>query len=109
MMKTAIALCLATCAAAKLSQTQESQLERLKAGDVSKKEIELVLAHFNENQSWSDPYAAIRTTYCKGDPVPGCVPLENVGREGHTYRGTRWCGGAASRERQTATLFIFRS
>ena len=44
MMKTAIALCLATCAAAKLSQAQVSQLERLKAGDVSKKEIELVLA-----------------------------------------------------------------
>jgi len=85
MTKTAVALCLATCAAAKLSQTQVSQLERLKAGDVSKKEVELVLAHFNENQSWSDPYAAIRTTYCKGSPVPGCVPLENVGREGHTY------------------------
>jgi len=83
--KTAIVLCLATCAAAKLSQAQVSKLEKLKAGDVSKKEVELVLAHFNENQSWSDPYAAIRTTYCKGSPVPGCVPLENVGREGHTY------------------------
>jgi len=51
----------------------------------TKKEVELVLAHFNENVSWSDPYASVRTIYCKGKPVPGCVPLENVGREGHTY------------------------
>merc|ERR1719235_888517 len=85
MMKTALVACLAVTAAAALSQAQVSQLEKLKAGDVGKKEVELVLAHFNENQSWSDPYAAIRTTYCKGSPVPGCVPLENVGREGHTY------------------------
>merc|ERR1719298_68513 len=78
-MKTAIIVfCMATSAAAKLSQAQVSQLKKLKAGEV-------VLSHFNENQSWSDPYAAIRTTYCKGSPVPGCVPLENVGREGHTY------------------------
>jgi len=85
MMKPALVTCLAVTAAAALSQAQVSQLEELKAGKVGKKEVELVIAHFNENQSWSDPYAAIRTTYCKGAPVPGCVPLENVGREGHTY------------------------
>lgn len=76
---------MATCAAAKFSQAQISQLQSLKKGVVSKKEVEIVFSHFNEDMSWSDPYAAIRTTYCQGNPIPGCVPLGRVGEEGHAY------------------------
>merc|ERR1719201_2795292 len=71
--------------AAQLSEVQQAQLEKITRGDVSKRDVELVLAHFNENVSGSDPYASIRTIYCKGSKVPGCLELENVGREGHTY------------------------
>jgi hypothetical protein len=70
---------------ADLSEAQRAQLQRIAKGDVSKKEVELVLAHFNEDPSWSDPYASVRTIYCKGSQVSGCIPLENIGREGHTY------------------------
>jgi len=81
--------CLSTFGAAELashlSEAQRSQLQKIIQGDVGKHEVELVLAHFNEDASWSDPYASVRTIYCKGSQVPGCVPLENVGREGHTY------------------------
>jgi len=83
------AACLSTFGAAELvshlSEAQRSQLQKIIQGDVGKREVELVLAHFNEDASWSDPYASVRTIYCKGSQVPGCVPLENVGREGHTY------------------------
>merc|ERR1719456_2228285 len=77
------ALLLAACLA--VGQADPSQLSRITKGDVGKNEVELVLAHFDENVSWSDPYASVRTIYCKGQQVSGCVPLENVGREGHTY------------------------
>ena len=44
-----------------------------------------MLARFDEDASWSDAYASVRTIYCKGARVLGCVPLETVGREGHTF------------------------
>jgi len=83
-----VALCLSTfgfAESAHLSEAQLSQLQKITRGDIGKSEVELVLAHFNESVGWSDPYASIRTIYCKGSKVPGCVELENVGREGHTY------------------------
>jgi hypothetical protein len=85
MLRKVLLLGAATCGAAELSTAQLSQLERILQGEVSKKEVEIVLAHFNEDPSWSDPYASVRTIYCKGTPVAGCVPMENIGREGHTY------------------------
>lgn len=57
-------------------------------GNVPKSEVEIVLAHYNEDIEWSNPYSSIRTIYCKGphkSRPPGCHPLKNVGREGHTY------------------------
>jgi len=57
-------------------------------GNVPKSEVEIVLAHYDEDIDWSNPYSNIRTIYCKG-PVTkrphGCTHLENVGREGHTF------------------------
>mmetsp|Transcript_6741 Transcript_6741/g.14718 ORF Transcript_6741/g.14718 Transcript_6741/m.14718 type:complete len:716 (+) Transcript_6741:260-2407(+) len=54
---------------------------------VSKSDIEIVLAQFDEDLTWSDPYAHVRTVYCKGGFACSneAIPLPNVGREGHTY------------------------
>jgi hypothetical protein len=64
------------------------QLEEIVTGNTNKSEVEIVLAHYNEDTKWSDAYQYVRTIYCKG-PVKyrpeGCVRLQNVGREGHTY------------------------
>jgi hypothetical protein len=60
-------------------------------GITSKEEVELVLADYDEDMDWSDAYRHVRTTYCKGPKRTaeaksnGCVPLPNVGREGHTF------------------------
>jgi len=74
---------------------QTSQLESaagilsdILLGKVSKSEVEIVLAHYDENVAWSDAYKSIRTIYCKGphnERPHGCHHLKNVGREGHTY------------------------
>lgn len=58
------------------------------SGATTKSEVEIVLAHYAEDISWSDAYENIRTVYCKGPKArrpSGCTPLKNVGREGHTY------------------------
>jgi hypothetical protein len=48
--------------------------------------LEIVLAQYDEDIAWSDAYSHVRTVYCKkSDAVQGCIPLDNVGREGHTY------------------------
>lgn len=53
---------------------------------LSKSEVEIVLARFDEDVSWSDSYSNLRTMYCKGKAnVPGCISLPNVGREGYVY------------------------
>jgi hypothetical protein len=57
-------------------------------GDVSKKDLEIVLAQHDENIAWSDRYKHVRTLYCKGAATSSeeaCIRLPNVGREGHTY------------------------
>jgi hypothetical protein len=74
---------------------QTSQLESaagmlsdILLGKISKSEVEIVLAHYDEEITWSDAYKSVRTIYCKGPPNKrphGCHHLENVGREGHTY------------------------
>jgi hypothetical protein len=65
-----------------------SMMSNIVTGRTTKDEVEVVLAQFDEDISWSDPYKAIRTVYCKGGEwlaPSGCIPLKNVGREGHTY------------------------
>eukprot|EP00928_Gymnodinium_smaydae_P062653 TRINITY_DN4646_c0_g1_i1.p1 TRINITY_DN4646_c0_g1~~TRINITY_DN4646_c0_g1_i1.p1 ORF type:complete len:702 (-),score=97.77 TRINITY_DN4646_c0_g1_i1:121-2226(-) len=71
-----------------LSPAQLQKLYQIQQGEVAKSELEIVLAQYDESITWSDPYASIRTVYCKGPPpegAEGCVRLPNVGREGHTY------------------------
>mmetsp|Transcript_16339 Transcript_16339/g.26509 ORF Transcript_16339/g.26509 Transcript_16339/m.26509 type:complete len:385 (-) Transcript_16339:26-1180(-) len=60
-------------------------------GTTGKEDVELVLADYDEDLHWSDAYQHIRTIYCKGPrhvkqaKSNGCIPLRNVGREGHTF------------------------
>ena len=42
-------------------KTEEERIRKLK-----KKECELVIARYNEDISWSKPYAHLRTVYNKG-------------------------------------------
>mmetsp|Transcript_94655 Transcript_94655/g.197743 ORF Transcript_94655/g.197743 Transcript_94655/m.197743 type:complete len:382 (+) Transcript_94655:236-1381(+) len=60
-------------------------LSDLYSGKVSKGEVELVLAHHNEDLAWSEPLRSVRTVYCKGQCSADSVKLPNVGREGHTF------------------------
>jgi len=65
-----------------------SMISNILMGETPKSEVEIVLAHYDEDVQWSSPYKNIRTIYCKGPQKKrpdGCVPLKNVGREGHTY------------------------
>jgi len=50
--------------------------------------IEVVVARFQEDVSWTDDFASCRTIYNKGSALPRETPstlLPNVGREAHTY------------------------
>jgi len=83
-----IAAAVAVAAAAEPAfGTADAQLDRILRGDVSKDELEIVLAQYNEDMSWSDKYGKLRTVYCKGGAAcaPDAVRLDNVGREGHSY------------------------
>ena len=51
--------------------------------------VEILIAHYNEDLSWLEGNQNICTIYSKGGkknapPYPS-LPLENIGREGHTY------------------------
>lgn len=59
---------------------------------MQKKQVEIVVAHYNEDLSWllSAIAAECTTIYTKGPEVSpyaagGAVNLPNIGREGHTY------------------------
>jgi len=71
-----------------LAAAEVEQLARLERGEVSKDELEVVLAQFDEDVTWSKQFEKVRTVYCKGGAdqcVEGSLPLPNVGREGHTF------------------------
>jgi len=80
-------LWLVAVAGQELSPTQLAELRAIQEGKVAKSQIEVVLSQYDEDVAWSDDYKNIRTVYCKKSSVgaEGCIPLENVGREGHTY------------------------
>ena len=69
-----------TCAAAKL-------MNSVIAGEVNKSQLELVVARFDEDISWSNVYARVRTVYDKstGTTNANFETLPNVGREQHSY------------------------
>ena len=75
----------ADCAAASL-------LAAVHTGDVGRREVELVVSRFgDEDVSWSDPVRALRTVYRKlpdgaaTGADSGEVLLRNVGNEAHTW------------------------
>ncbi len=51
------------------------------------KKLEIVVARYNENIDWLEPYLSDSTIYNKGRSIAGkdTVPLPNIGREGHSY------------------------
>lgn len=53
----------------------------------TKKDIEIVVARYNENLNWLNHYFEFITVYNKGSSSPGDedIKLDNVGRESHTY------------------------
>jgi len=69
------------------ASAQSEYLKHVMRGEVSKADVELVLAQHDENVAWSDPYASVRTVYCKGGAAcsQGAIRLPNVGGEGHTF------------------------
>ena len=61
-------------------------LDSIGRGHLTRSEVELVIAHYNEDTSWSDPFSSIRTVYTKGKAKGTAFRrLPNVGREGHTF------------------------
>jgi hypothetical protein len=74
-----------------LSETQLNRLNQIKSGILSKKDIEIVLARFNEDVTWSNYYSSILTIYDKSeDPKTklsgeNVIHLPNLGRECNTY------------------------
>ncbi|CAK0820081.1 unnamed protein product [Prorocentrum cordatum] len=75
-----------------LSDSQKGRLEAIRNGSITKKEVEIVVSHFDEHVGWMDMYEGLTTSYCKGDIAlrypqrPNkCASLPNVGREGHTF------------------------
>ena len=70
----------ATCAAHEL-------IRSVIAGEVNKSQLELVVARYDEDISWSNVYARVRTVYDKGPDNTNrdFVKLPNVGREQHSY------------------------
>ena len=53
---------------------------------VRKQDVELVIAHYDDDLSWTDVLKPLRTIYTKGTPSrAGAIALPNVGREQHTF------------------------
>ena len=76
-----------------LSAGQLTRLNDITSGLLTRKNVEIIISRHNEDISWSDMYASIRTVYDKSDEpnvlkvgTPGnVVRLANLGRESHTY------------------------
>jgi hypothetical protein len=54
------------------------------------RQLDIVVAHYNEDLSWLEPFASKAIVYSKGAP-PECpnfarvITLDNIGRESHTF------------------------
>ena len=56
--------------------------------NLDKKKIEIVVARYNEDLKWLEPYSSITTIYNKGSEseyATNSINIPNVGRESHTY------------------------
>jgi hypothetical protein len=55
--------------------------------DLTKRNVEIVIARYKEDISWSTPYAKLTTVYCKNeaDRSPGQIQLPNRGQDPGTY------------------------
>ena len=52
----------------------------------NKKKTEIVVARYNEDLTWLNPYLSIATIYNKGlEDIDNSINIINVGRESHTY------------------------
>ena len=58
-----------------------------KERDITKKDIEIVVARYNENLNWLNHYFKFITVYNKGNSrlCDKDIKLDNIGRESHTY------------------------
>lgn len=79
-----------------LSSDQIARLKLIQSGELTKKNIEIVVARYNEDISWSRFYSSLLTIYDKSNkddvkstiPIDNTVtiiPLPNIGRECNTY------------------------
>jgi hypothetical protein len=77
-----------------LSDAQRRRFEQIQRGELTRKDVEIVIAAHKEDISWSDMYESIRTVYYKGgvsSPSSNAtarrkfIRMANIGRESHTY------------------------
>ena len=69
------------CAAAKL-------IRQIANGSIGKKDVEMVVTHFDKDLGWLAPFAPITTVYTKAAPAdasPKAIPLVNAGWEQHAF------------------------
>ena len=53
---------------------------------VRKQDVELVIAHYDDDLSWTDALKPLCTIYTKGTPSrAGAIALPNVSREQHAF------------------------
>lgn len=81
---------LLACQRAYLTRAQRARLRAVERGDVTRRQVEIVMSRYMEDVSWSDAYAPLRTVYDKFPlgwraPRNGTVHLPNVGRESYAY------------------------
>lgn len=76
-----------------LSDAQLVRLNKITTGALTRSDVEIVIARWNEDISWSDMYTSVRTVYDKSsesEHLPAStrgeiVKLPNLGRESYTY------------------------
>lgn len=81
---------LLSCQEAYLTRPQKERLRAIQRGTVTRRHVEIVMSRFQEDISWSDVYAPLRTVYDKFPlgwraPRNGTIYVENVGRESYVY------------------------
>jgi Protein of unknown function (DUF3431) len=76
-----------------LNDVQLSRLSKITSGELTRRDVEIVIARWNEDISWSDMYKSVRTIYDKSIEAENLpvstrgkiVKLPNLGRESYTY------------------------
>ena len=76
-----------------LNDVQLDRLSKITSGTLTRRDVEIVIARWNEDISWSDMYKSVRTVYDKSSEAENLpastsgkiVKLPNLGRESYTY------------------------